>query len=132
MTSQAQPACDNVDGLLILGNIARVTWAQVNARYEYTWELRRADNNVLATSGTVGSGTAQGATVTLDLSTGLIGTNTNYNLIVRARVVTPNTWVATTTTTTPVHRRSIIIVGAASDADTTDPSAEPRHGDLTQ
>lgn len=113
VTSQAQPACANVDGFLVLGNIARVTWAQVNALYEYTWELRRADNNNLAASGTVGSGIAQGATVTVDISTGLIGTNTNYNVIVRARLVTPNTWVAATTTTTPVRRASIIIIGAA-------------------
>ena len=113
VASQAQPACANVDGLLILGNIARVTWAQVNGRYEYIWELRRADNNALATSGTVGSGTAQGGTVTLDISTGLIGTNTNYNLVIRARLVTPNTWVATTTTTTPVRRASVLIIGAA-------------------
>ncbi|WP_332643201.1 signal peptidase I [Aeromicrobium sp.] len=113
VTSQAQPTCANVDGFLVLGNIARLTWAQVNARYEYTWELRRADNNNLAASGTLGSGIAQGATVTLDISTGLIGTNTNYNVVIRARLVTPNTWVATTTTTTPVRRASIIIIGAA-------------------
>lgn len=113
VTSQQQPTCTNVDGFLVLGNIARVTWAQVNARYEYTWELRRVNNNALVTSGTVGSGLAQGATVTLDISTGLIGANTNYSVIVRARLVTPNTWVATTTTTTPVRRANIAIIGAA-------------------
>ena len=113
MASQAQPDCANVDGFLLLGNIARVTWAQVNARYEYTWELRNASTNTSVASGTVGSGVSQGATVTVDISTGLIGINANYNLVVRSRLVAPNTWVATTTTTTPVRRGSILIIGTS-------------------
>lgn len=113
MASQAQPACTNVDGILILGNIARLTWPQVHARYEYYWELRNANNNNLAASGTVGSGIAAGQTVTLDIATGLIGTNTNYNVIIRARLVSPNAWQAATTTTTPVRRATILIIGAA-------------------
>jgi signal peptidase I len=113
VASQAQPACANVDGILVLGNIARLTWAQVDARYEYFWEMRRTDNSTLVASGTVGTGVAQGQTVTLDLGTGLIGVNTNYDVVIRARLVTPNTWIAASTTTTPVRRASIIIIGAA-------------------
>ena len=113
VTPQAQPACNNVDGLLVLGNIARLTWSQADGRYEYYWELRRADNATAVSSGVVGTGIAQNQTVTLDLGTGLIGVNTNYNVVIRARLVSPNTWVASTTTTTPVRRASILVIGAA-------------------
>lgn len=112
VVSQAQPACQNVDGVLILGNIARVTWAHVDARYEYAWELRTTAGAV-ATSGVIGGGQAAGSTVTLDLGTGLIGLNANYNLVVRARLRSPTTWVAGATTSTPVRRASILIIGAA-------------------
>ena len=64
-------------------------------------------------SGTVGGGQAAGSTVTLDIGTGLIGVNANYNVVVLARLQTPTTWIAATTTTTPVRRASIIIIGAA-------------------
>ena len=111
--SQVQPGCQNVDGILVLGNIARLTWTQVDSRYEYAWELRNTGGAVVA-SGTVGAGTATGATVTLDLGTALIGVNANYNLVLRARLAAPpSTWVAATTTTTPVRRASILIIGAA-------------------
>ncbi|WP_435771043.1 signal peptidase I [Nocardioides sp. SYSU DS0651] len=113
VASQAQPACQDVNGLLILGNIARVTWAQVDRRYEYHWELRRADNGFLAASGAVGAGVAQGGTVTLDLWTGLVGVDTNYNVVVRARLASTTSWIAATTTTTPVRRASILILGTA-------------------
>lgn len=111
--SQAQPGCQNVDGLLTLGNLARLTWSQVDAKYEYYWELRLASNGSVANSGTVGGGVTQGQTVTLDISTGLIGTNGNYNVVVRARLVNSPTWVAPTTTTTPVRRASVLVLGLA-------------------
>lgn len=110
--SQAQPTCQNVDGILVLGNIARITWTQVDARYEYAWELRNTSNSVVA-SGTIGTGVSQGSTITLDIGTGLIGVNANYNVVIRARLVNAQTWVAATTTTTPVRRASILIIGAA-------------------
>lgn len=113
VVSQAQPTCTNVDGVLVLGNIARLTWAQVDARYQYAWEVRRSDTNALVTSGTVGTGLAQGATVTLDLGTGLLGIDTNYDVVVRARLAGTTTWAAATATTTPVRRASILIIGAA-------------------
>lgn len=113
LVSQAQPSCTNVDGLLVLGNVARLTWAHVDARYEYAWELRNASTGALAASGTIGAGQAPGSTVTLDISTGLVGTNTNYNVLVRARLRSATTWVAATATTTPVRRASILILGAA-------------------
>lgn len=113
VVSQAQPNCQNVDGLLVLGNIARVSWTQVDGRYEYAWELRNAASGTVVASGTVGTGQAQGQTVTLDIGTGLIGVNTDYNLVVRARLAATTTWVAPTATTTPLRRVSIIIIGAA-------------------
>jgi len=110
---QAQPVCTNVDGLLGLGNVARLTWTHVDTRYEYVWELRNASTGALVTSGTAGAGQAQGSTVTLDLSTGLTGVNTDYNVVVRAGLRSAPTWVAATTTTTPVRRTSVLILGAA-------------------
>ncbi|WP_183100876.1 signal peptidase I [Nocardioides pelophilus] len=112
VVSQAQPTCTDVNGILVLGNIARLTWTHVDARYEYYWELRTTGGTPVAT-GTIGGGQAAGSTVTLDISTGLIGTNANYNVVVLARLRTPTTWIAATTTTTPVRRTSIIIIGAA-------------------
>jgi len=113
VTSQAQPLCQNVDGILVLGNIARMTWQHVDARYEYAWQLINASTGAVASSGTVGAGVPSGGTVTLDISTGLIGLNTNYNVVVRARLVSSSTWIAPTTTTTPVRRVSILVIGAA-------------------
>lgn len=112
VASQAAPACQDLDGVLVLGNIARVTWSQVSSRYEYAWELRTTGGTVV-TSGTVGAGTATGGTVTLDLTTGLIGVNANYSLVIRARLTGTTTWVAASTTTTQVRRASILIIGAA-------------------
>ncbi|TQK71476.1 signal peptidase I [Nocardioides sp. SLBN-35] len=112
VTSQAAPACQDLDGLLVLGNIARVTWSQVSDRYEYAWELRTTGGTVVA-SGTVGAGTATGGTVTIDVTTGLIGVNANYSLVIRARLTGTTTWVAASTTTTQVRRVSILIIGAA-------------------
>lgn len=112
VTSQAQPTCQNVDGLLVLGNVARLTWAQVDGKYEYTWDLQTTGGTSVA-SGTVGTGIAAGGTVTLDISTGLIGVNANYNVVVRARLAAYPTWVAATTTTTQVRRASILVIGAA-------------------
>lgn len=112
VVSQAQPTCTEVNGFLGLGNIARLTWSQVNAKYEYFWELRTTGGTAVA-SGTVGAGTAQGGTVTLDISTGLIGTNANYNVVVRARLASSTSWVASSTTTTQVRRASIIIIGVS-------------------
>ena len=112
VASQSQPTCTEVNGLLGLGNVARLTWSQVNAKYEYYWELRTTGGSAVA-SGTVGSGTAQGGTVTLDISTGLIGTNANYNVVVRARLAGSTSWVAGSTTTTQVRRASVLIIGVS-------------------
>lgn len=113
IVSQAQPVCANVDGVLVLGNIARVTWSQVASDQEYAWVLRRTDNGTAVASGTAGTGQAAGTTVQVDLGTGLLGTNTNYDLVVTARLASSPTWVAATSTTTPVRRASILIIGAA-------------------
>lgn len=113
IVSQAQPVCTDVDGVLVLGNIARVTWGQVTANHEYAWVLRRTDNGTAVASGTAGTGQAAGTTVQVDLGTGLIGTNTNYDLVVTARLTSSPTWVAATSTSTPVRRASILIIGAA-------------------
>lgn len=113
IVSQAQPVCTNVDGVLVLGNIARVTWSQVAADQEYAWVLRRTDNGTVVASGTAGTGQAAGTTVQVDLGTGLVGTNTNYDLVVTARLTSSPTWVPATSTTTPVRRASIVIIGAA-------------------
>lgn len=110
VNSQAQPACQNVDGILVLGNIARLTWTHTDAKYEYYWELRRPNNTVI-TSGVVGGGQAVGSTVTLDLGTGLIAVNGNYNVAVRARLRSSTTWVAGTETISPIHRESVLIIG---------------------
>ena len=113
VVSQAQPTCTNVNGLLVLGNVAQLSWTQVDAKYEYFWELRRVSDNVAIGSGEVGQGQALGSTVELNIGTGLVGVNANYNVVVRARLSSTNAWVATSTTTTPVRRTSIIIIGAA-------------------
>lgn len=113
VVSQAQPACQNVDGVLVLGNIARVTWTQVHSGYEYAWSLRNAASGTVVSTGTAGTGQALGSTVTVDISTGLIGVNANYDLVVRARLAATPGWVAATTTTTPVRRASVLIIGAA-------------------
>lgn len=110
--SQAHPACQNVNGLLVLGNVARLTWTKNDARYEYRWELRDMGGSTVA-SGTVGGDVAVGATVTLNISTGLIGTNADYDVVVRARLRTAPSWTAAETTTTPVHRDAILVIGAA-------------------
>lgn len=112
VVSQAAPVCTDVNGLLVLGNIARVTWSHVDARYEYAWEFRTSGGSVVA-AGTVGGGQAAGSTVTIDVHTGLIGINANYDLVVRARLRTATSWIAATSTTTPVRRASILIIGAA-------------------
>jgi signal peptidase I len=112
MASQTQPFCENVDGFLVLGNIARVSWPQVDARYEYHWELRQLSGTVV-TSGQAGAGQAVGTTVTVDVSTGLVGVNANYNFAVRARLVSSPTWTAATETITPVRRASIIVLGVS-------------------
>nr|WP_281366582.1 signal peptidase I [Nocardioides thalensis] len=112
VASQAQPQCQNVDGVLILGNIARLTWTQVDSRYEYVWEVQTTGGAAVA-SGVVGNGTATGATVTLDIGTGLVGINANYTVIIRARLTATTSWVAATTTSTPIRRASILIIGAA-------------------
>lgn len=112
VVSQAQPTCVNVDGLLVLGNIARIRWTHVDPRYEYYWELRNIAGTALS-NGTVGGGQSAGSTVTLDVSTGLIGTNGNYNVVVRARMRDSTSWVAGSATTTPVRRGSILVIGLA-------------------
>jgi signal peptidase len=105
--SQANPACNNVQ------NFARLTWTQVDARYEYVWEVRNASTNNLQASGVVGSGIAQGATVTLDITTGLLGENVNLNAIIRARLTSATSWVAASTTTTPIRSTGILIISGA-------------------
>ncbi|HWJ82688.1 MAG TPA: signal peptidase I [Nocardioides sp.] len=112
VVSQSQPTCTDVDGVLVLGNVARLRWSQVDAKYEYYWELQTTTGTAVAT-GTVGAGQAVGTTVTLDISTGLIGINANYNVVVRARLTSSTSWVAGTATTTQVRRASILIIGAA-------------------
>lgn len=112
VVAQGQPTCEDVDGVLILGNVARLGWTQVDARYEYEWELRNM-GGVAVASGAVGGAQAPGSTVRLDIGTGLIGTNANYNVLVRARLAATASWKAPTTTSTPVRRASILIIGAA-------------------
>jgi signal peptidase I len=107
LASQAAPDCNNV------GNIARLTWSHVDVLYQYAWELRTTGGAVVSSGVVPGGAQATGSTVTLDLGTGLIGTNANYNVVVRARLVGTPTWVAATTTTTPVRRASIIIIGTS-------------------
>ncbi|MEG9226176.1 signal peptidase I [Aeromicrobium sp. Sec7.5] len=113
VVSQAQPTCANVNGLLVLGNVARLSWTQVDAKYEYFWELRRTSDSVAVGSGEVGQGQALGSVVELNIGTGLIGVNANYDVVVRARLSSTNAWVAAATTTTPVRRDSILFIGAA-------------------
>jgi len=113
LVSQAQPACAEVNGLLSLGNVARLTWSHVHALYEYTWELRTTGGAVVSTGVVPESAQATGSMVTLNISTSLIGTNANYNVVVRAGLAATPAWVAATTTTTPVRRASIIIIGAS-------------------
>lgn len=114
VVSQAQPVCVDVDGFLTLGNIARLTWPQVDARYEYTWELRQLSGTVvLGSSGQVGGGQAVGTAVTPDIGTGLIGINGNYNVAVRARLRGATSWTAATETITPVRRASILVLGVS-------------------
>lgn len=110
--SQAQPVCTNVEGLLTLGNIARVTWVQADARYEYRWELRTTGGSVLS-SGTLGTGLPAGDIITLDISAGMISANGNYDLVVHARLRSATTWVAATSTTTPVRRGSLLVLGVS-------------------
>lgn len=110
VVSQAQPTCADVNGFLVLGNIARVTWTQVDARYEYVWQLRDLGGAVVS-NGTVGGGQAAGTTVTVDVSTGLIAVNGNYNLAVRARLRGATSWVAAAETLTPVRRASVLVLG---------------------
>ena len=106
VTSQAQPVCANATSLL--GSGVRLSWAQVNSRYEYYWELRRTDNDKFEEGGVVGAGVAQGQSVTLDIYTNLIGGGSrNYDVVIRARLVSPTSWVATATTTTPVRSTSL-------------------------
>ncbi len=109
--SQDAPTCTNVNGILGLGNLARLTWAHVDVRYQYAWELRTTGNAVVNSGIVPASAQAAGSTVTLDIASGLIGVNGNYNVVVRARLVGTPSWVAVTTTTTPVRRSSIIIIG---------------------
>lgn len=111
--SQTQPTCQNVDGLLSLGNVARITWAHSGNRYEYYWELRNAGSGAVVSSDTVGGGQEQGSTVTLVIDAGMVSTNTDYDVVVRARLTGTTTWVAATTTTTPVRRASVVIIGAS-------------------
>lgn len=113
IASQAQPGCTNVDGLLTLGDVARLTWTHVNARYDYAWELRTIGGTVVSNGVVPASAQAAGSTVTLNLSAGLIGTSTNYNVVVSARLAVAPAWLAATTTTTPVRRTSVIIIGAS-------------------
>ena len=112
VSSQAQPDCANVNGFLVLGNIARITWSNVDGRYEYRWERRNLAGTVLD-SGVVGGGQAVGTDVVLDVSTGLIGSSGNYNVAVRARLKNTPTWIAGSETVTPVRRASIIIIGTS-------------------
>ena len=113
VASQAAPSCTNVDGFLGLGNIARLTWSHVHALYQYSWELRTLGGAVVNGGVVPASTQAAGSTVTLDISTGLVGTNDPYNVVVRARLAATPAWVADTTTTTPVRRTSIIFIGAS-------------------
>lgn len=113
VTSHAQPTCTDVDGVLVLGNVARLTWSQVASDHEYAWELRRTSDGVAVASGVVGSGVAPGSTVQLDIGTGLIGVNATYDVVVRARLTSTTAWTAATSTSTPVRRVSVLVLGAA-------------------
>ena len=113
VVSHAQPTCTNVDGFLTLGNIARVSWVQVDRRYDYTWQLNRSDTGATVAQGSIGAGTTVGSVIQLDISTGLIGVNTNYDVVVRARLAGATTWTASSATVTPVRRASVLILGTA-------------------
>lgn len=111
VVSQAQPACQNVNGLLT-GDLARLTWTHVDGRYEYRWELRSsATSPAVVSSGTLGGGQAVGTTVTLDLTAGMASADANYNLVVRARLRSATGWVAENETSTPVRRESPLLAG---------------------
>lgn len=115
--SQAQPACTDVDGFLGLGDIAQLTWSHVDARYEYFWELRRTNGTVVNSGVVPASAQAQGTTVTLNIASGLVGLDGDYNVVVRARLSSSTTWTAASTTTTPVTRSSIVFIGASMHCD---------------
>lgn len=113
VVSQAQPVCQNADGILGLGNVARLTWTHVNERYDYRWELQDTSGAWVA-GGAVGGGQARGSTVTLDITTAMVSTSdADYNVVVLARLTGATTWVAAMTTTTPVRRTSVVVIGAS-------------------
>ncbi|MCW2830437.1 MAG: signal peptidase [Aeromicrobium sp.] len=110
VVSQTAPSCTNVNGVLVLGNVARLSWSKSDSRYEYAWELRTLAGAVVS-SGTVGGSQAAGATVSLDVGTALLSTSANFNVAVRARLKASTTWVASTETVTPVRSEGIVVVG---------------------
>lgn len=113
VVSQAQPGCADVNGVLVLGNVARVSWTQVDRAYEYTWELRTTSTGALVASGVVGTGAAAGSPVSVDIGTALLGTADSYQVVVRARLAGTPAWVATTTTSTAVRRQTVAILGVS-------------------
>lgn len=106
--SQAQPGCQTV-GIVLLGDVARMTWTKTDSRYAYEVQLRGPlPATTPVDTQVVGGSQAAGQTVTVDIDTELFGgDNGNYDVVVTAHLQNTTSWRASASTTTPVRRAPI-------------------------
>jgi signal peptidase I len=114
VVSQAQPTCTNQGGVAGLLGYARLTWAHVDARYDYAYTVVRVSDGNVRASGVISPSGAAGTTVTLDITSALVnlqGANRNFDVTIRSRLRGVPGWVAGTATTTRVHSVNIALLG---------------------
>lgn len=114
VVSQEQPACETYGGILGLLTGARITWSHVDARYEYSWVARRADNSAVVASGVVTPPVtaAAGSTVTVEMNTNLLDLGLgarNLNIVVTSRLRGHASWAAASSTSTPVSTTAVVL-----------------------
>lgn len=113
VVSQADPTCTNDGGLLSVLGHADVTWQHVDTRYEYVYEVVEvSDGSVRASGVFTPTGSEVGADLTLEISNSLLSLgigNTDFDVIVTARLSASPAWTAPTSTTTPVHSVQLLV-----------------------
>lgn len=97
----AQPNCTDTGP----NGRARVSFTDTSDLYQYVVQVRRADNNEVTHTVTLGGGTTAGQTITYDVpdTSGGAGQNGNFNVVVQTQLSAGAVNVGSPTTT-PVHR----------------------------
>lgn len=136
VASQARPSCSNEGGVIGLLGYARLTWAHVDARYEYAWTAVDVGNGNQVGSGVVTPTGGAGSTVTLDIRIGLLNLGLGgrqVDITIRSRLKGATTWQSGAVTVNRVRTEQVVLginvrCGATDDVGPTIGFTAPTNG----